>query len=58
MIILHAFANMFPGGVGETKDMRVQWALEEMGLPYQVRAWDYLGGDTNGAEFSTLSPFN
>lgn len=57
-ITLHAFANMFPGGIGETKDMRVQWALEEMGLPYQVRAWDYLAGDTNGPEFSRLSPFN
>ncbi|WP_291835451.1 glutathione S-transferase family protein [Brevundimonas sp.] len=58
MIILHGFGNMFPGGVGETKDMRIQWALEEMGLPYQVRAWDYLGGETNGPEFSALSPFN
>lgn len=58
MITLHAFANMFPGGIGETKDMRVQWALEEMGLPYEVRAWDYLGGETNGPEFSAISPFN
>jgi glutathione S-transferase len=58
MITLHAFGNMFPGGIGETKDMRVQWALEEMGLPYQVRAWDYLAGDTNGPEFTALNPFN
>ena len=58
MITLHAFANMFPGGVGETKDMRVQWALEEMGLPYSVRAWDYLAGETNGPAFAALSPFN
>ncbi|HEY0053326.1 MAG TPA: glutathione S-transferase family protein, partial [Caulobacteraceae bacterium] len=58
MITLHAFGNMFPGGVGETKDMRVQWALEEMGLPYETRAWDYNGGETNGPEFSALSPFN
>lgn len=58
MIMLHAFANMFPGGIGETKDMRIQWALEEMGLPYEVRAWDYLAGETNGDEFSAISPFN
>ena len=57
MLTLHAFANMFPGGVGETKDMRVQWALEEMGLPYQVRAWDYLGGELERPEFAELSPF-
>lgn len=23
MIVLHAVANMFPGGIGETKDMRI-----------------------------------
>lgn len=28
MITLDAFANMFPGGVGETRDLRIQWALE------------------------------
>jgi glutathione S-transferase len=58
MIILHAFANMFPGGIGETKDMRIQWALEEMGLSYEVRALDYLGGEANSPEFSAISPFN
>ena len=57
MITLHAFANMFPGGIGETKDMRVQWALEEMGLPYRVRAWDYLGGECETPAFTALSPF-
>ena len=58
MITLHAFGSMFPGGVGETKDMRVQWALEEMGLPYRVRAWDYNGGETDTPEFTALNPFN
>lgn len=57
MIVLHAFANMFPGGIGETKDIRVQWALEEMGLPYQVRALDYLGGEAESAAFAAISPF-
>ncbi len=58
MITLHAFANMFPGGIGETKDIRIQWALEEMGLPYEVRALDYLGGETDSAAFAAISPFN
>lgn len=58
MFVLHAFANMFPGGIGETKDMRVQWALEEMELPYEVRALDYLGGESNSPKFSAISPFN
>ena len=58
MITLHAFANMFPGGIGETKDIRIQWALEEMGLPYEARALDYLGGGADSPEFSAISPFN
>ena len=58
MITLHAFANMFPGGIGETKDIRIQWALEEMGLPYEVRALDYLGGGAESPGFSAISPFN
>lgn len=57
MITLHAFGNMFPGGVGETKDMWVQWGLEEMGVAYEVRAWDYLGGETQAPGFERLSPF-
>lgn len=58
MITLHAFANMFPGGIGETKDIRIQWALEEMGLPYEVQPLDYLGGEAESPEFSAISPFN
>lgn len=58
MITLHAFANMFPGGIGETKDIRIQWALEEMGLAYEVKGLDYLGGEAESPEFSAISPFN
>lgn len=57
MITLHAFSSMFPGGVGETKDMRIQWALEEMGLPYQVRSWDYAAGECKSSAFKAISPF-
>ena len=32
MITLYCFKTIFEGGVGETKDLRAQWALEEMGL--------------------------
>jgi glutathione S-transferase len=37
MLTLHGFGNIFAGGVGETKDLRAQWALEETGLPYRAR---------------------
>lgn len=58
MITLHAFANMFPGGIGETKDIRIEWALQEMGLPYRVKPLDYLAGEADGPGFSAISPFN
>ena len=58
MITLHAFGRVHPVTHGLTRDLRVQWALEEMGLPYEVRGWDHTGGETTGPEFSALSPFN
>ena len=58
MITLHAFGRVHPAVHGETRDLRIQWALEEMGLPYEVRGWDHTGGETTGPEFSALSPFN
>src|SRR5918997_1121764 len=45
MITLYAFGNIFPEGRGETKDLRAQWALEEIGLPYRVHALDHAGGE-------------
>ena len=57
MITLHAFGRVHPFVHGETRDLRVQWALEEMGLPYEVRGWDHTGGETTGPEFSAISPF-
>lgn len=58
MITLHAFGNVTPFVHGETRDLRIQWALEEMGLPYEVRGWDHSAGETTGAAFSAISPFN
>lgn len=58
MLTLHAFGRVHPFVHGETRDLRVQWALEEMGLPYDVRGWDHTAGETNGPQFAALSPFN
>jgi glutathione S-transferase len=57
MITLYGFGNIFPGGVGETKDLRAQWALEETGLPYRVHALDHTGGELDGDAYSRISPF-
>ena len=58
MITLYGFRNIFEGGVGETKDMRAQWALEEIGLPYRVHALDHAGGELDGEAYSRISPFH
>jgi glutathione S-transferase len=58
MITLYAFKTIFEGGVGETKDLRAQWALEETGLPYRVHALDQLAGDLQSDAYSKISPFH
>lgn len=58
MITLYGFGAIFPEGVGETKDLRAQWALEETGLPYRVHALDQPAGELDGEAYSRISPFH
>ncbi len=58
MITLYAFGRVYPGMACEGRDLRVQWALEETGLPYRVHALDYVGGEFDGPEYSRLSYFH
>lgn len=57
MITLYGFKSIFPGGVGETKDLRAQWALEETGLPYRVHALDQMAGELDSEAYRQISPF-
>lgn len=57
MITLYGFGSIFPEGRGETKDLRVQWALEELGLPYRVHALDHTGGELDSEAYRRISPF-
>jgi glutathione S-transferase len=57
MITLYGFGRIFPEGIGETKDLRAQWALEETGLPYRVHALDHSAGDLDGDAYRRISPF-
>jgi glutathione S-transferase len=58
MITLYGFGTIFPEGIGETKDLRAQWALEETGLPYRVHALDQTGGELDGDAYGRISPFH
>ncbi|GMV59866.1 MAG: hypothetical protein AMXMBFR72_29590 [Betaproteobacteria bacterium] len=57
MITLYGFGRIFPEGRGETKDLWVQWALEETGLPYKVHALDHTGGELDSDSYSRINPF-
>ncbi len=57
MITLYGFGRIFAEGRGHTKDLWVQWALEEVGLPYRVHALDHTGGELDGAAYGRISPF-
>jgi glutathione S-transferase len=58
MITLYAFKTIFEGGVGETRDLRAQWALEETSLPYRIHPLDQLAGDLQSEAYGKVSPFH
>lgn len=58
MITLYGIGDIFEGGHGETKDLRVQWALEELGLAYRFHALDQTAGDLDSDSFACISPFH
>lgn len=58
MITLYGIGDIFEGGHGETKDLRVQWALEELGLDYRFYPLDQTAGDLDSEEYARISPFH
>jgi glutathione S-transferase len=57
VITLYGFGRVFPAVIGETRDLRVEWALEEIGLPYRVRGLDHTGGEFDSPAFGQISCF-
>jgi glutathione S-transferase len=58
MITFYCFGRVLKAVHGETRDLRVQWALEETGLPYREQGVDHTGGENLGPEYSKISLFN
>lgn len=58
MITLYGIGDIFEGGHGETKDLRVQWALEEVGLEYRFHALDQTAGELDSEAHARRSPFH
>ena len=42
---------------GNTRDLRILWALEEMGLPYEVVGLDHPNHDLDSPSYRALNPF-
>ena len=55
MITITAFPWVPPFARGQVRDLRVRWALEEAGLPYQTRLLEEGEGDT--PDYRALQPF-
>lgn len=58
MIKLYGFGRVHRKVIGETRDLRVQWALEEVGLRYEVIGLDHTAGELAGEAFSRINPFH
>ena len=57
MITAYGFSRVTAFAHGRTRDLRVLWALEEMGLPYQVHGLDHPAGELSTDRFRAVSPF-
>jgi glutathione S-transferase len=58
MITLYGFGRVHREVIGETRDLRAQWALEETGLPYRVHALNHSAGELDGPAYSRISCFH
>lgn len=58
MITLYGFGKVHPKVIGETRDLRAQWALEETGLEYKVQGLDHSAGDLSAPAYDKMSYFN
>jgi glutathione S-transferase len=58
MITVYGFKRVKDPVIGETRDLRALWALEETGLPYRVHGLDFIEGETQTDDYRRISPFN
>jgi glutathione S-transferase len=57
MLKLYGFARVNKGARGNTRDLRVLWALEEIGLPYEIVGMDHPNHDLDSPAFRSLNRF-
>ena len=57
MLTLYGFARVNKGARGNTRDLRVLWTLEEIGLPYEIVGLDHPNHDLDSPAYRALNPF-
>jgi glutathione S-transferase len=57
MLKVYGFSKVNAVARGNTRDLRVLWALEEMQLPFEIVGMDHPAHDLNTDAYRQLSPF-
>lgn len=57
MLKVYGFSRVNKIARGNTRDLRVLWALEEMGLPYEIVGMDHPNHDLDSEAFRAKNPF-
>jgi glutathione S-transferase len=57
MLKVYGFARVNKMARGNTRDLRVLWALEEIGLPYEIVGIDHPNHDLDSPAYRALNPF-
>ncbi len=57
MLKIYGFARVNEGARGKTRDLRVLWAAEEMGLAYEIAGMDHPNRDLDSASYRAVNPF-
>lgn len=57
MLNVYGFSRVNKLARGNTRDLRVLWALEEMGLPYEIVGMDHPNHDLDSDGFRAKNPF-
>ncbi|MFO0676549.1 MAG: glutathione S-transferase family protein [Polyangiaceae bacterium] len=57
MLKVFGFSRVNKFARGNTRDLRVLWALEEMGVPYEIVGLDHPAHDLDSESFRAKNPF-
>jgi glutathione S-transferase len=57
MLKVYGFSRVNKMARGNTRDLRVLWALEEMGLPYEIVGMDHPKHDLDAPSFRAINTF-